>query len=116
MRYFPIDLPGLFYMKLNQHLQVHEYRKLCRELKKPKYSVVQASKALQLFDRGRLQVRNRVRVIWIHDIESPSDNWLAEEMAETEAAHGFASTYNMFAAGTGPRIPVNPEALEAAKR
>jgi hypothetical protein len=82
-------------MKLNQHLQVHEYRKLCRELKKPKYSVVQASKALQLFDRGRLQVPNRVRVIWIHDIESPSDNWLAEEMAETEAAYGFASTYNI---------------------
>jgi len=95
MTYRPIDLPGIFYMKLNQHLQVGEYRRLCRELRKSKYSVVRASEALRLFDQKRLMIKDRVRVIWIHDVESPSDNWLAEEMAEVEAAHGFASTYNI---------------------
>ena len=95
MTYHPIDLPGIFYLRLNQHLQAGEYRRLCRELRQPKYSVVQASEGLRLFARGDLQIRDGVRVIWIHDIESPSDNWLAEEMAEVEAEHGFAATYNI---------------------
>ena len=94
-RYLPIDLPGLFYIKINQRLNKKEYSRLCRELENKRYSVVNATKSLSLFDKDELQIPDGVRVIWMHDIESPSDNWLAEEIAEVEADYGFASTYNI---------------------
>jgi len=71
MKYIPIDIPGHWYIKLNQHLNTKEYGRLCRELAKPKYSVVKASAALKLFDAGKLQVKDKIRIIWIHDIETP---------------------------------------------
>jgi len=94
-QYLPIDLPGLFYIKINQRLNKKEYSRLCRELNKKRYSVVKASEALALYDQGLLQLRDQVRVIWIHDIESPSDNWLAEEIAAIEAQYGLSSTHNI---------------------
>jgi hypothetical protein len=95
-RYLPIDLPGLFCIKINQRLNKKEYSRICRELgKKNRYSVVNATKSLALYDTDELQISDAVRVIWMHDIESPSDNWLAEEIAKVEADYGFASTHNI---------------------
>jgi hypothetical protein len=95
-RYLPIDLPGLFYMKFNQRLNKKEYSRLCRELsKKDRYSVVKATEALALYDQDQLHIPDAVRVIWVHDIESPSDNWLAEEIAKMEADYGLSSTHNI---------------------
>ena len=95
MKYIPIDLPGLWYTQLNQHLNKKEYGRLCRELAKPKYAVVKASEALKLHDAGALQVKNKIRIIWLHDIEAPCENWLGEEMAELEASYGLSSTHNV---------------------
>ncbi|MPN11436.1 hypothetical protein SDC9_158737 [bioreactor metagenome] len=38
---------------------------------------------------------DRVRVIWIHDVERPSDNYLALQMATMEHEFGFRTSYNI---------------------
>jgi len=93
--YLPIDLPGESYTKLNQRLNKKEYVKICKELTKNKYSVVKASEALELYDKSKIQIPDKVRIIWIHDVERPSENWLAEEMARLENKYGFSSTFNI---------------------
>lgn len=95
MKYMPIDLPGIWYTKLNQNINEKEYLPLCRELKKEKYRVIKASEALKLFDEKKLHQDDKVTVIWIHDIESPCENWLSEDMAILEADHGLSSTHNI---------------------
>ena len=49
MKYAPIDLPGIWYTKLNQCINEKEYLPLCRELQKEKYRVVKASEGLRAY-------------------------------------------------------------------
>ena len=94
-KYIPMDLTFEHYLKLKQHLNVSEYQKICDEMKNPRYCPVMASEALKLHDRGTLALSDKVRVIWIHDVERPADNYLAKEMADMEHQYGFHSTYNI---------------------
>ena len=49
-------------------------RKSGAEMDNPGYAPV-PSAALALYDRDQLVLADRVRVIWIHDVERPSDNF-----------------------------------------
>ncbi len=94
-RYIPTDLSFEHYSRLNHRLLAAEYCKVCAEMCKPRYASVPLYEALCLFEQEELCLPEQVRVIWVHDIERPSDNYLAREMAEMEHDFGFQSTYNI---------------------
>lgn len=94
-KYIPIDLGFEHYTKLKHHFYSSEYAKILAEMVKSRYVPVPAAEALSLYDADKLVLRDQVRVIWVHDVERPSDNYLAREMAEMEREFGFHSTYNI---------------------
>ncbi|MBQ9753571.1 MAG: hypothetical protein IJV93_02340 [Lentisphaeria bacterium] len=94
-KYIPIDLGFEQYTKLDDSLNAKEYSKILAEISKPRYAPVPFAEALKLYDESKLVLEDKVRVIWVHDIERPSDNWIAREMAEMEASFGFRTSYNI---------------------
>ena len=94
-KYIPIDLGFEQYTKLDDSLNAKEYSKILAEISKPRYAPVPFAEALKLYDENKLVLEDKVRVIWVHDIERPSDNWIAREMAEMEATFGFRTSYNI---------------------
>ena len=94
-KYIPMDLGFEHYSKLNDSLNAKEYGKILAEMSKPRYAPVPFAESLKLYDENKLVVEDKVRVIWVHDIERPSDNWIAREMAEMEASFGFRTRYNI---------------------
>ncbi len=94
-KYIPSDLSFEHYSRLNHHLMAAEYCKICAEMCKDRYASVPLYEALCLYEQEQLRLPEQVRVIWVHDIERPSDNYLAREMAEMEHDFGFQSSYNI---------------------
>lgn len=94
-KYIPRDLSFEHYTKLRHHLAVDEYAKICQEMRKPRYAEVPFYESLELYDAGKLVVPDKVRVIWVHDVERPSDNYLSREMATIEREYGFRTSYNI---------------------
>ncbi|MBR2374113.1 MAG: hypothetical protein IKA87_07775 [Lentisphaeria bacterium] len=94
-KYIPIDLGFEHYTKLDDHLNAKEYSKILAEMSSGKYEPVPYSEALQLYDEKKLVIPDKVRVIWVHDMERPSDNYIAREMAEMEQSFGFRTSYNI---------------------
>lgn len=94
-KYIPIDLGFEQYTKLDDCLNAKEYSKILAEISKDRYAPVPYGEALKLYDENKLVIPGKVRVIWVHDIERPSDNWIAREMAEMEASFGFRTSYNI---------------------
>ena len=95
MGYIPTDIPGIWYTELNQSVNKEEYTPICEELAKDRYRVITAKESLKLFDAGELMAKDKVTVIWFHDIESPCENYLSYEMAKIEHEFGLASTHNI---------------------
>ena len=93
--YIPIDLGFEHYSRIRHDLNIREYRKILDEISKDRYDAVNVSEAYDLYFKGELVVPDKVRVIWLHDIERPSDNFLARRMAEMEHEAGFRTTYNI---------------------
>lgn len=94
-KYIPIDLGFEHYTKLDDHLNAKEYGKILAEISKDRYAPVPYAEALKLYDENRLVIPDKVRVIWVHDVERPADNYIAREMAEMEASFGFRTSYNI---------------------
>ena len=94
-KYIPIDLGFEHYTKMNDCLNAKEYSKILAEISKERYAPVPYAEALKLYDEKKLVVSDKVRVIWVHDIERPADNWIAREMAEMESSFGFRTSYNI---------------------
>lgn len=94
-KYVPMDLAFEHYSHVRQDFNAQEYSKICREMIKDRYSVVNESQAYELFFKGDLALEDKVRVIWLHDIERPNDNFLALKMAEMEHDFGFSTSYNI---------------------
>lgn len=94
-KYVPMDLGFEHYSHIKHDLNAGEYAKILAEISKDRYSVVNASEAYDLYFNGKLRLDDKVRVIWLHDIERPSDNFLARRMAEMEHEFGFRTTYNI---------------------
>ena len=94
-KYIPIDLGFEHYSKLNDELNAKEYAKILAEMSRDRYVPVPYSEALKLYDEKKLVLEDRVRVIWVHDVERPSDNYIARQMAEMEASFGFRTSYNI---------------------
>ena len=94
-RYVPMDLAFEHYAHVKQDFNTQEYVKICAELVKPRYSVMTESEGYDAYFKGELQQPDKVRVIWMHDIERPNDNFLARRMAEVEHEFGFRSSYNV---------------------
>lgn len=94
-KYIPIDLGFEHYSKLNDELNAKEYAKILAEMSRGRYAPVPYSEALKLYDAKELVLPDKVRVIWVHDVERPSDNYIARQMAEMEASFGFRTSYNI---------------------
>jgi len=94
-KYIPIDLAFEHYSRIRHHLNAREYTKILAELCKPKYCEITEGEALALYSEGKLVIPDKVRVVWMHDIERPDDNFLAHEMAELEHRFGFRTSYNI---------------------
>lgn len=94
-KYVPMDLSFEHYAHVRQDFNAQEYAKICGELVKERYSIMTESEGYEAFFRGDLQQADKVRIVWMHDIERPNDNYLALKMAEMEHAFGFRSSYNI---------------------
>ena len=94
-RYIPIDLGFEHYSHVKHDLNAKEYAKILAEISKERYAPVNVSEAYDLYFKNELVLPDKVRVIWLHDIERPSDNFLARRMAEMEHEFGFHTTYNI---------------------
>lgn len=94
-KYIPMDLGFEHYSHIKHDLNAREYAKILAEISKDRYSAVNVSEAYELYFKGELVLPDKVRVIWLHDIERPSDNFLARRMAEMEHEFGFHTTYNI---------------------
>ena len=94
-KYVPMDLAFEHYAHVKQEFNAQEYAKICAEVSKPRYSVVNESEAYKLYFQGQLVLPDQVRVIWLHDVERPNDNYLALKMAEMEHEFNFRTSYNI---------------------
>ena len=94
-KYIPMDLGFEHYSRIKHDLNAKEYAKILAEISKERYAPVSVSEAYDLYFNGGLVLPDKVRVIWMHDIERPSDNFLARRMAEMEHEFGFKTTYNI---------------------
>ena len=90
-----MDLAFEHYAHVKQEFNAQEYAKICAEVSKPRYSVVNESEAYKLYFQGQLVLPDQVRVIWLHDVERPNDNYLALKMAEMEHEFNFRTSYNI---------------------
>lgn len=93
--YIPIDLAFEHYAHVKQELNALEYAKILAEISKPRYSVVTEAEGYDLFMQDKLDIPDKVRVIWLHDVERPNDNALALSMAEMEHEFGLRSSFNL---------------------
>ena len=113
-KYIPIDLGFEHYSKLKDTLNAKEYAKILAEMSSGRYLPVPYAEALKLYDEKRLFPEDKVRVIWVHDIERPSDNYIAREMAEMEASFGFRTSYNIrLVCAATPELRAELEAILA---
>ena len=94
-KYIPMDLAFEHYAHVKQDLNSFEYAKICAEMSNPRYSTVTEAEGLDLYMKGELLVPDKVRVVWMHDVERPNDNLLARRMAEMEHSFGFRSSFNI---------------------
>jgi hypothetical protein len=69
------------------------YRKELRELSKKRYDVVNFTTAVDLDAKGKLRIENKVRVIYIVDIDDPFVQ-TALSMAELNQEYGIPCTFN----------------------
>ena len=93
--YVPMDLAFEHYIHVKQDLNEAEYVKICEEMTNPRYVPVTESEGYRLFTENALQISDRVRIIWMHDVERPNDNFLARRMAEVEHRYGLRSSFNL---------------------
>ncbi|MCK4591177.1 MAG: hypothetical protein KAT86_05435 [Candidatus Latescibacteria bacterium] len=91
--YLPLDSGSETFVKLRQQVDREKYVPLCRELVKDRYAVVNFSEALSLLDRNELRIEDKVRIVWVHDVERPHGNWISLGMAQVEQEFGLASTF-----------------------
>ena len=91
--YLPLDSGSETFVKLRQQVDREKYVPLCRELSKDRYAVVNFSEALSLLDRNELRIEDKVRIVWVHDVERPHGNWISLGMAQVEQEFGLASTF-----------------------
>ncbi len=94
-KYIPMDLAFEHYAHVKQDLNSFEYAKICAEMSNPRYVTVTEAEGLDLYMKGELLLPDKVRVVWMHDVERPNDNLLARRMAEMEHAFGFRSSFNI---------------------
>jgi len=74
-------------------LDIGRYRKELRELSKKRYDVVNFTTAVDLDAQGKLRVENKVRIIYIVDIDDPFVR-TALTMAELNKEFGIPCTFN----------------------
>ena len=93
--YVPMDLAFEHYAHVKQDLNEAEYVKICEEMANPRYLPVTEAEGYRLWQEGNLVSPDHVRVMWMHDVERPNDNFLARRMAEVEHRYGFRSSFNL---------------------
>ncbi len=81
------------WLKEIDHLDKKEYAKELQELSKPKYSVVNLTTAVDLEVKGLLRLPDKVRVVYVIDIDAPFLN-TALEIAQANRKYNIQCTFN----------------------
>ena len=86
-------IPYFAWLKQVDVLDQATYGRELRELSKKRYSVVNFDAAVDLDENGTLRLPDKVRVVYIVDIDAPFVH-TALEMARANRSHGLACTFN----------------------
>ena len=88
-RYIPIDLGFEHYSHVKHDLNAKEYAKILAEISKERYAPVNVSEAYDLYFKNELVLPDKVRVIWLHDIERPATTFLPAAWRKWNTSSAF---------------------------